>query len=215
MTASPTILKFLKKNREAIDANDFNQIYKNMAEGGDGLFFPAYLTSSVTELFYEVGLDPLQYLDYVPKLFLYSSHIEAFRIPDHVNQISYGSFLNCQQLKNISMGSNILLIGESAFENCKSLTKVVLPPLVTTISRRTFRDCDSLQVLHMDKKLSTIEEDAFKNCESLKDIYFKGNLADFDYEINLIGNDAFFNAVFHCLDGDFRYKKITDKWVRQ
>ena len=70
-------------------------------------------------------------------------YYEEFTVPSRVTEISSGAFLNCSNLKKVTINStNITSMGEKAFENCKSLTDVVFKKDFKSITEQTFSNCN-------------------------------------------------------------------------
>ena len=48
------------------------------------------------------------------------------------------------EIKSVSIGDGVTIIGVSAFENCTSLTGITIPASVTSIGERVFSGCAGL-----------------------------------------------------------------------
>ena len=70
---------------------------------------------------------------------------ESVEIPEGVSEIGFGAFLNCDNLKNISIGGNVKTIGASAFSQCDGLVSVDIPSCVETIGEGAFSKCRGLE----------------------------------------------------------------------
>lgn len=94
------------------------------------------------------------------------SLLVSLSIPASVKIISFGSFLNCKKLKNVSFHANSQLkeIKMSAFQGCTCIKKVHFPKSLKIIRSNAFNECYSLQSVSfpVDSQLERIEE-AFPN----------------------------------------------------
>ncbi|MBL7967057.1 MAG: leucine-rich repeat protein [Prolixibacteraceae bacterium] len=70
-----------------------------------------------------------------------------FIIPSSVTSIGSYSFY-CSTLKNITIPSSVVFIGNSAFGYCRELTTVTIPYSVTTIGELAFMDCNNLRTIY-------------------------------------------------------------------
>ncbi len=70
---------------------------------------------------------------------------ESLEIPEGVSEIGFGAFLNCDNLKNISIGGNVKTIGASAFSQCDGLVSVDISSGVEAIGEGAFSKCGSLE----------------------------------------------------------------------
>ncbi|MBR2466818.1 MAG: leucine-rich repeat domain-containing protein [Clostridia bacterium] len=55
------------------------------------------------------------------------------------------AFVDCENIKSITLPDSLTLIGAHAFSNCKKLTRVVVPDSVTQIGACAFANCDSIE----------------------------------------------------------------------
>lgn len=64
-------------------------------------------------------------------------------------------------VESVSIGKNILEIGEAAFQHSKNLKSVILPNTITAIPRGCFYGCESLETISLPNTISSIGEYAF------------------------------------------------------
>ena len=83
-------------------------------------------------------------------------------------------------VKNIVLGSGMTTIGQCAFCGCGSVTSVTIPEGVTTIGGYAFWFDGGLTSVTIPEGVTTIGERAFESCDALTDIYFEGNLGQWD-----------------------------------
>jgi hypothetical protein len=94
--------------------------------------------------------------------------------------------MNCAQLTNLSLGSDLRTIGYSAFNGCVALTDVVIPDRVTTFAynssysahpSETFKGCTALKSVTLGKKIQAMGTEAFSGCIALERITIKDGCA--------------------------------------
>lgn len=134
----------------------------------------------VTELLNTLGIDPLDYLDYIPNDFLSHTQIKSVTIPNHIRGI-----------------------GIFAFYDCSSLTSVVIPNSVTSIDNYAFCGCDSLTRVTIGSGVMRIGYKVFESCYKLDNI----NYTDTKDQWSKIKLEHGWNSessikAIHCIDGD-------------
>ena len=98
--------------------------------------------------------------------FLDVDFIETVTLSRNVNIIQSDAFLDCDNLKKISMPS-ISTIEDYAFGRCVSLTEVVLPRNLNKIGVCAFAMCTSLETIVIPDSVIQIQKQAFLLCNSL------------------------------------------------
>ncbi len=126
-------------------------------------------------------------------------------IPDSVTEIYPNAFSECENLKEVVLGSGADYI-ESLFVGCTSLEKVTIPDGVRFISVSCFRGCTALKSITLPATVSEFHINAFSGCSSLTDIFFKGTKAQFNDILKdrtwMVGTPL---QTVHCSDGDLNY----------
>lgn len=79
----------------------------------------------------------------------------------------------------IKEGSRI--IGDKAFMDCKNLKTISLPESITTIGDEVFKGCSNLKKTVIHEKVSSIGLDAFYGCTG--ELQINSNLVEKDYEL--------------------------------
>lgn len=147
-------------------------------------------TGSLTETLLNAGIDPLDYLDYIPDFFLADLDIKTFSIPGHIRGIGNMAFAGCYHLVEVDIPNSVTSIGNSAFLNCRNLTKITLPPNIKTWGDNIFEGCNklidsingvnyagdylvsvedkSITDLQVQNQTRYIDQGAFENCKNLK-----------------------------------------------
>ena len=84
-----------------------------------------------------------------------------------ITEIQSRTFYGCSNLRSVTLGKEVKVIGESAFENCQN----------------------NLSTLICNDKLERIEQAAFKNCNG-----FQNGSVQFNSGLQYIGHYAFANT---------------------
>ena len=96
-----------------------------------------------------------------------ATNIKTLTIGDSVSVIGEVSFYGCENLSSVSFGKGVVEIGKNAFENCTSLEQIVIPEGVSKIAERTFAGCTALKSVSMHANVTEIRGYAFEDCISL------------------------------------------------
>ena len=85
----------------------------------------------------------------ITNAFCQNSLIETVFIPKTIRIIDYAAFLDCSNLKNLTIASNSQLkqIKGDAFNYCPKLEKVYIPPSVNVIEKYAFGNFSQLSVI--------------------------------------------------------------------
>ena len=89
-----------------------------------------------------------------------------------VTCISDHAFVNCVNLKSVTIPNGVIVIDDYAFKGCTSLTEILIPNSIKKIGDYAFEECTNLSVVNieLDSKLETIGFEAFIECSNLKSI---------------------------------------------
>lgn len=99
MEISEQLKNFIKKYSKEIDANEWKDIYTSE----DWIDMSPTSNGQFTEIIYQAGIDPLNYMENVPRYFLIQSSIKGkFTITNHITSIGDSAFQNCIGLKRIT-----------------------------------------------------------------------------------------------------------------
>ena len=134
--------------------------------------------------------------------------LTAITIPDSINRICEGAFMECEKLEKISSSATIKCIANYVFENCRSLKNIPFIENLIEIENGAFAYCSSLEIASFPRSLKKIggrasygsglkkvsfsrendtpviiEEKAFSNCKALEKFTFpKGCIVDFYFK---------------------------------
>lgn len=188
--------KFIKAHVNEINNNNFAKVYEDTNDS----LTPCLLTSKLTELFLDAGLEPLEYMQAIPANYLAYSKLTSITIPENITSIGRCAFSGCEELTSITIPDSVTSIGSAAFENCSGLTSIVIPDSVTSIDHWTFQYCTGLTSATIGNGVKSISRYAFWDCDSLEDIYFNGTKDQWNVIKKI--DSGIKNCTIHCTDGD-------------
>ena len=165
------------------------RLYRTVSEGGygSGIFvnYPSFDETAISNLNY---VDMGRQLDILPQTEFFSSvrelnigsgikeiesyafyyqkaeHLEVVRISEGIENIGYGAFEGCSELKEVYLPSSIEEIAPILFRGCSSLTKVLIPFGITKIGEGAFGGCESLKEIEFPSSIKAIEPGSFSAC---------------------------------------------------
>ena len=120
---------------------------------------------------------------------LSNSGLLEILIPNSVEIISAGAFLNCQLLENIIFSESLREIKGISFQNCVSLTEVVIPNSVTIIDAGAFYGSNNIEKFVFSSSMTTIEAGICGNNTNLKEVIIPEGIKTIkkrDYEKDVI-----------------------------
>lgn len=187
--------KFLNENSSKfgplINNKDFKQIYDLLNKENKSGFDT--LTSDFTMLMFDLGIDPLKYMDYIPANYLLEADIESFTIPKHIKKIGKYAFEG-SALEHIYIPQDCELveIEPYAFYKCW-LTEIELSDKVRIIGNNCFDGCDELQKIFIPESVIDIGDNAFYGCpadikivnEGEDNIHQAFHVKPEDYEVDM------------------------------
>lgn len=124
------------------------------------------------------------------------SKIEKLKIPDTVDYIGQGAFLDAVSIKNIELSSNITKIQDYTF-NGSGIENLDVPEGIKYLGEFSFNNCKNLKTLKLPKSLSDINNawdfsGFFEGCINLEDITVAdGNLNLYSSDGILFGKRGF------------------------
>ena len=187
--------------KQALENNDFKNIYESMLDGqpvNQEEYPLTYFVPYLTELFYSIGLDPLKHMTMVPEgymryipgqepLLLKAEEGIQLIIPKNISLLSYKCFAGSPISKVIfEKGSWVNNIPSWVFENCTYLSSVILPENLKNIGNGAFYNTD-LENIHLPKSIHHIEGNAFGNTP-LNYITYEGNEEEWQEFIDYNGS---------------------------
>ena len=176
--------KFLKGSSDLLKDRDFTGLY-------DKAHIRHIFIGALTQYLLEAGINPLEYMDFIPEEYLASSSIKTVQIPSCIKSIGSSAFayssltsitipdsvtqlgseiLQGSCVEHISLGKNVIEVPENMAARCSSLREVVIPEGVRTIGEGAFEHCVNLVEVLIPDSVSYIAESAFNECTNLTKI---------------------------------------------
>ena len=145
------------------------------------------LTESTSDTKREAGLTCKNYLSDDTKILIsVANAITDLQVytKDHKPIIAIDSHAleNNKRVKKVTIGSNVLTIGEAAFKGCAALEEVIIENAAISIQEEAFADCPKLEKISVGNSVISIANNAFKGCAALKEVH----IADADSWCNII-----------------------------
>nr|MCR4687003.1 leucine-rich repeat domain-containing protein [Lachnospiraceae bacterium] len=105
-------------------------------------------------------------------IFSQASNIKNLSVGRNLLGIGNYAFYNCASLQGITLADGINTIGNSAFANCVNLKAVDIPAnsAITAIGDHAFYNNRSLESFTVPVAVRKIGDSAFENCAAIKDI---------------------------------------------
>ena len=112
---SKELQEFIEKNISLIEENNYdvktglyNEVFKANIVPGD-----------LTTALLTAGIDPLEYLDYIPWRYLaFNRDFEEFHIPENITSIGTGAFY-MSSIKTLYIPKSVTVFGEHCFSSSK------------------------------------------------------------------------------------------------
>lgn len=117
------IKEFMENHIDLIDANNFVDLY--MAATTKWTFPNNRNTSLMTEYLLEAGINPLEYMDWIPLCMFWESNIKHIDIPETITFIENDAFYG-SDIEEITIPASCNHIGPNAFSACGKLTKMTI-----------------------------------------------------------------------------------------
>lgn len=115
----------------------------------------------------------------------YRSELKNVTLGKNVIQVQDYAFDNCYNLRKLDMSSSrVTNIEPGAFGGCSRLIELSLPNGVLTISDNAFNYCSKLLSIQLPNGLESIGYNAFYGCEELFEVY------DFSYDIEVLRDSS-------------------------
>ena len=100
-----------------------------------------------------------------------TKNISEYTIPNTVQTIENGAFLDCSNLSYVTIPNSVTSIGDKSFAGC-NLKSLAIPNSVVNIGEYAFSNC-KLETLTLGSKIKKIKSGAFINNSSIKEIISK------------------------------------------
>lgn len=134
------------------------------------------------------SIDGVLYNSQVTKVVYYPTEKEGeYILPETIVEISDRVFEGKTGITSITIGKNVVSIGNAAFQGCKKLVEVVFEEGGTealVIGTNAFQNCEELKNLILPTRLTQIGDAAFASCKALTEIVIPEG-------VKIIGAEAF------------------------
>lgn len=107
------------------------------------------------------------------QVFMDCINLKTVSIPDTVISIGRGAFGDCTNLEEVELPKGLTEIKDTFFYGCKSLTKITIPESVQSVGYNAFEQTLIKEII-FPTALKTLDTDVVAWCEKLEKIVFKG-----------------------------------------
>lgn len=108
-TVDPRVKRFLNDNKQLLESNNFDELYRKFQ-------YVAAINTPLTEILYQAGINPLEYMTKVPDFYASGSGIiTEITIPGNITAIGSHAFEECISLKNVYISKSVTNIKYDAF----------------------------------------------------------------------------------------------------
>jgi hypothetical protein len=151
MADNSYIAEFIRDNMDYLRRKDLEGMYS---------LLEFYDRKHLTSIFMEQGINPLKFMENIPK--------------------SYASTL---PIDTIPFSKKNKKIGAKAFSNCSALEELFIPEGIELIGVMTFYGCDNLRTISLPKSLKVLSRKSFGQCAGVEKITYAGTVEEF-YELD-------------------------------
>lgn len=107
-----------------------------------------------------------------------NENVVEINIPDTISEISSEAFEFCPNLKKLTMGKNVEIIGESLCLDGSSLKEVTLSESLKEIPVCAFANCISLENITIPDGVTSLRDNAFSGCSSLNEVHIPDSVTE-------------------------------------
>ncbi|KTC85919.1 leucine-rich repeat domain-containing protein [Legionella drozanskii] len=124
------------------------------------------------------------------------NRLKKISCPEGLLWIDEEAFYKCEALQevNLSLSKNLTSIGRAAFMDCKNLREITIPESLALIQERAFCGCINLQQINFPESLLSIKTHAFWGCDNLRHVVFPGSLIAMGDEVFTNLDKVFINS---------------------
>lgn len=195
------IKDFIRDNKSLIDNLKLDEVYKKLVSNSNE-------TPMLTRAFYEIGINPLTVLNYVPEYYLVDTELFDINliIPNHVEKIRTMAFMG-SGIKSCIFDMNyskLREVGYRAFGGAQNLKQMIFPNSLEAIDYAVFDNCKNLEVVSIPSKVRMLAE-VFYGCDKLKQLTYRGTVNEWKNISSTFDKRVFDGSVIEsvkCLDGE-------------
>lgn len=96
--------------------------------------------------------------------FINCKELREVTVSDCVEVLGEGTFFNCESLTKVNFGKNVLSLGARCFINCTLLREITIPDTVERIGLRAFNSCTALEKVTLGRGITVIPSYLFSYC---------------------------------------------------
>lgn len=130
------IAEFIRDNMDYLHRKDLEGMYS---------LLEPYDRKHLTSIFMEQGINPLKFMENIPKSYASTLPIDTIPFSKKNKKIGAKAFSNCDALEDLIIPEGIELIGVMSFYGCLNLKSITLPKSLKVLSRRAFEQCAGVQ----------------------------------------------------------------------
>ena len=205
LTDKLKIFLTLDEVKEAFQSSNIQEVYKLY----ESYTHTTTLNTDITQLFFNLGINPLNYLTIIPACFSCNIDINPLILNDHIQSIGGSAFEGNFSVDSISVPSSCKVIGNYAFARCHNLLKIDLGVGVQELGDSCFFDDPKLTQITLPKSLKSINLNTFRQSNVSK-LSFAGTADEFTGKLEnntLIGLFGVKITEVNCSDGVLDLKK--------
>ena len=161
----------------------YNYYYSYNSGTGQGLFYDCPLETIYLGRTLSYGSSS----SYGYSPFYNKATITSVTIGDNVITIGDYAFSSCSGLTSLTIGKEVASIGYEAFSGCSKITSVVIPESVASIGSYAFHNCSGLTLLTIGDGVTSIGYEAFSGCSKITSVVIPNSVTS-------IGSHAFYNG---------------------
>ena len=100
------------------------------------------------------------------------------------------SFLDCKELKSVTLPATCVTIGRNTFKGCSALLTSPIPPTVTSVASGVFNGCTSLEEVIIWPGWAKPISEEFANCSGLKRLVIADGATPVVMKLTAFGSNA-------------------------
>ena len=124
-----------------------------------------------------------------PYAFCDNNNLQYLTIPGNVKRIENSAFMDCVNMRRVSIESGLTYLGDNAFSGNYYMQQAYIPGTVEKIGDGAFCECESLSTLSIGNGVKEIGDLAFSYCYSLESVQIPDS-------VTIIGSSAFDNCYY-------------------
>lgn len=148
----------INKYQSLLKDDRYDEIFKRCSE--------AEARTLLDFLYNQVGINPLEFMTFIPNKFFYGMNIKGVTIPNTITTIGNSAF-ESSTIQDVYMSDSVVDMGRNVFRGCSELVKIRLSKGLTEIPDGTFANCTNLTKIFIPDAVTFIGRDAFENCNNI------------------------------------------------